>query len=446
MGLLSWLFPSEEDKYNKAIELLELGQYAQALNLLDSLDRDDLDEPREKARLALKSRNLQVAIGCANAGEFEAAEEHLELAARFSTAKDPDVRSAKKEIAKLESKASVPQAPSGAGMGSDPLGMGGGATPMPVAGGPAGPVEAQGDDDLWSLPPDDPRVRFALLLESYPEDLRERLAALGPRFAEAVVAIDDGNPKGALKKLGSFVGSEPAARFERARAAQSVGNLPMAGSDLATFGDEVGHVIVGGMHTGALLGRILAEQGRLDDALAAVEKALETDQGNFQLRGTKASLLESVGQFGQADELARKLVREVPSDMGLYKLMARCRVQADKRIEAMQVLESGLKSNCTTGTCGSQPFDVDAGRLLARLYLEERLDPRRARELVTRVKASVEQPTWFEHYLDALTARNENDDDALNLARKLLPPANTPDEDPKTKMVLKAFPELSPSA
>jgi len=446
MGLISWLFPSEEDKYNKAIGLLESEQFADALSLFDRLDRDDLDAPKSQARQGLKKRNIEVAVGCANAGEFDAANEHLDLAIRFSSAKDPDVRSAQKEIARLETKAPAPKAPTGGGMGSGPLGMGGGGTPMPVAGGPAGPVEAQGDDDLWSLPPDDPRVRFALLLESYPEALRERLAGLGARFAEAVISIDEGNPQAALKKLGSFVGSEPAARFERARAAQATGNLPLAGSDLAIFGEEVGHVVVGGMHTGAMLGRILAEQGRLDEALTAINKALEQDAKNFQLRGTKASLLEGLGKFAQADELARKLVRDVPSDMGLYKLMARCRVQSDKRIEAMQVLESGLKSNCTTGNCGSQPFDVDAGRLLARLYLEERLDPKRARELVSQVKAGIEKPTWFEDYLDALTARNQNDEDALSLARDLLPPANTPDEDPRKNMVMKAFPELSATA
>ena len=446
MGLFSWLFPTEEDKYNKAIGLLESGQYAQALHLFEGLERDDLDEPKKQARLALKTRNLEVALGCANAGEFESAAEHLELAVQFSSAKDPDVRSTQKEISRLETQAPAPKAPSGAGMGGGPLGMGGGGTPAPVAGGSTGPVEAQGDDDLWSLPPDDPRVRFALLLESYPEELRERLAGLGARFAEAVVSIDDGNPQAALKKLGSFVGSEPAARFERSRAAQATGNLPLAGSDLSIFGEEVGHVMVGGTHTGAMLGRILAEQGRLEEALTAINKALEQDARNFQLRGTKASLLEGLGKFGQADELARKLVRDVPSDMGLYKLMARCRVQSDKRIEAMQVLESGLKSNCSTGTCGSQPFDVDAGRLLARLYLEERLDPKRARELVSQVKAGIEKPTWFEDYLDALTARNGNDEDALDLARQLLPAANAPEEDPQKRMVMKAFPELSPTA
>jgi len=443
MGLLGWLFPSDEDKLNKARGLVDVDP-AQAIHLLNGLDIDGAMEVTTAARNQLKSKNLGVALGCANSGEFEIADEHLELAARFAEKGDAAVADARKEVALLKKTAPKARAPRSLGAASDPFGGGGAA--MPVAGGEfEGEIEAQGDDDLWSLPPDDPRVRFALLLETYPEDLRERLAALGTSFAEAVVDIDDGQPKRALKVLGSFVGSEPAARFERARAAQATGNLPLAGSDLATFGDTVGHVAIGGVHTGALLGRVLAEQGRLEDALAAVNKAMEQDAGNFQLRGTKATMLEGLGHFGEADELARGLIREVPSDMGLYKLMARCRIQSNKRIEAMQVLESGLKSNCTTGNCGSQPFDVDAGRLLARLYLEDRLDPRRARELVIRVKAGLDQPTWFEDYLDALTARNEEEEDALEQARRLLPAANAPEDDPRRKMVMKAFPELAPS-
>ncbi len=439
MGFLGFLFPSDADKVEKARGLVEVDP-ARALHLVNGLEVEGSDAVRTVARDKLKARNIEVALGCANAREFEEAKEHLDLAARFADKGDSAVKAARKEVAVLEKTAPKPKARSMGG-GSDPFG---GGAAMPVAGGAAleGEIEAEGDDDLWSLPPEDPRVRFALLLETYPEALRERLAGLGQGFAEAVVDIDDGKAEKALKRLGSFVGKEPAARFERARAAQAAGNLPLAGSDLATFGEAVGHMTIGGVHTGALLAQILAEQGRLAEALAAVENALEADEGSVPLRGTRASLLEGLGRFGEADEVARRLVREVPSDMGLYKLMARCRVQGDKRVEAMQVLESGLKSNCTTGSCGSQPFDVDAGRLLARLYLEDQIEPRRARDLVMRVKANVEQSTWFENYLDVLTARNENDDDALDQARELLPPTDTPENDPRRRMVLKAFPEL----
>ena len=53
-------------------------------------------------------------------------------------------------------------------------------------------------------------------LENWPDDLRLRLSQLGPRFAQAVMAIEDGNPADAFTALSEFTAQEPAARYERA--------------------------------------------------------------------------------------------------------------------------------------------------------------------------------------------------------------------------------------
>ena len=50
-----------------------------------------------------------------------------------------------------------------------------------------------GDDPIWSLPPDDPRLQYALRWETYPVEVRERLIPLGQEFAEAVLSIQRGN-------------------------------------------------------------------------------------------------------------------------------------------------------------------------------------------------------------------------------------------------------------
>ena len=39
--------------------------------------------------------------------------------------------------------------------------------------------QMHGDDPIWSLPPDDPRLQYALHLETYPVEVRERLIPLG---------------------------------------------------------------------------------------------------------------------------------------------------------------------------------------------------------------------------------------------------------------------------
>jgi hypothetical protein len=112
-------------------------------------------------------------------------------------------------------------------------------------------------------------------------------------------------------------------------------------------------------------------------------------------------------------------------------------MRGGKRLEAMQVLESSLKNNCSSGACGSQPFDVEAGRMLARLYLEDRLDPKRANELMTLIKDNAKEMGWFDQYLEALVDRNSGKSDLGVLADTLL--SGLPDKDPRRALVEQAF-------
>ena len=65
----------------------------------------------------------------------------------------------------------------------------------------ANAFRAVGDDPIWSLPPDDPRLKYAVHLEGYPIELRERLIGLGQEFAMLVLGIDQGNGRSALDTL-----------------------------------------------------------------------------------------------------------------------------------------------------------------------------------------------------------------------------------------------------
>lgn len=445
MGLFSFLKTSPESQIQKAQKLIANGEFARARNLVDGLEGDAATSTLEAALSGLREINLQEAVALANAGEFERAEEHLALAEEFGSTVDDALRNARRVVRDKRSSApkKARRAPSGGG--GDMFGMGGGgAMPAPPDGESDDAVyeesgsTSQGDaDSIWNLPPDDPRLAVAMAMESYPEDLRERLLDLGAEFIGAVSLIDGGDPKAAIAALSEWIEKEPAVRHERARAALNDGNLALAASDLASFGVEVGHTQVGQQHTAALLAQLLTQQGRLPEGIAILKESLKTDPKNVQLRGTLAHLLEASGQIDQADEIARALVRDHPKDMGLYKLMARCRIRAGKRIEAMQVLESGLKSNCTTGTCGAQPFDVDAGRMLAQLYLEERLDLKRAEGLIRQVKGARESAIWLDDYLDALVLRNQGGSDMSAQIESLL--ADVPEEDPRRAVVQKAF-------
>jgi tetratricopeptide (TPR) repeat protein len=425
MGLMSWLFPSEEDRLSKARKLVERGSYAEARGLAESLSVEGAAVVAAQAREGLAKLNADEAVACANAGQFERAEEHLELALQFAGAPTDVVKAARREVREIRQAATV-KAKRGAQLANDPSIQ----SPPGVGG-----------DPLYSLPPDDPRLRYAMALEAWPEDLRERLVALGPEFAQGVNLIEDGDPEAAIQALTPFIEREPAARYERSRAAQAAGNLALAASDLAAFADAVGHQTIGRVHTGALLGGLLAQQGRVQDALAAVDRGLASEPDSMPLQGTRAMVLEGLGRFEEADELARSLVKKAPRDLGLYRLMARCRVRGGKRVEAMQVLEAGLSRNCTSGRCGAQPFDVEAGRMLARLYLEDRLDDSRAAELIGQIKSSVRQPGPFEAYLDALMARNGADPGATDAARRLL--GSLKPQDPLRQVIAEAFPETT---
>jgi hypothetical protein len=112
--------------------------------------------------------------------------------------------------------------------------------------------------------------------------------------------------------------------------------------------------------------------------------------------------------------------------MGLYKLLAMARLAQNKRPGARAALEGGLGSCCSNpGKCGSQPYDVEAGRMLARLYLEDREDPARSEALLGDLAKHVQEPEWEDRYLLALRERNRGGADARSLGEKLareLPP------------------------
>jgi predicted Zn-dependent protease len=445
MGLFSIFRKNPEVQISKAQKLVAGGEFARARQLLEGMEEEAAQTTLKEALGGLRELNLQEALALANAGEFDRAEEHLELAEQFGSTVDDSLKEARRVVRTKRSSAPVKakRAPVG---GGDPFGMGGGGgVPAPPPEGfeddgpVAEPIGNRESNSIWDLPPDDPRLAVAMAMESYPEEIRERLLNLGTEFIGAVTLIDSGDPKGAITALSEWIEKEPAVRHERARAALNDGNLALAASDLASFGQEVGHQVIGQQHTAALLAQLLTQQGRLQDGIAVLEKALKAEPKQAQLRGTLAHLLEMTGKIDRADEIARNLVRDHPGDLSLYRLMARCRIRANKRLQAMQVLESGLKSNCTSGACGSQPFDVESGRMLAQLYLEDRMEMKRAEGLLTQIKQGRKEHHWRDDYLDALVARNHNLDGVNELVDGLL--VDVPEEDPRRILVERAFPE-----
>lgn len=433
MGLFSWLFPSDDDRMDKAEKALAASEFSNARQELEGIDGPRAEELRMRANDGLKNINVALAVACAESGELDRAREHIQLAANFAQKGDPELRGARRALREARERGGPVEAPRTLGMSGDVFGMGG--MPQPAEG-EAPDTGPEGDDALYSLPPDDPRVRFALLLENYPEQLRERIVALGQDYASAVLGIEDGHPEHALDVLAPYVSKDIVARYERGRAAAMAGRHGLAISELQAFVDVEGHIVAGPHSTALMLAASLARERRPAEAMEVLETALRADPKNVGLRANRAALLEAMGRPEEADEAARLVVRDA-RHMGMYKLMARVRLAAGKRTEAMQALEAGLTSCCPSGTCGAQAFDVEAGRQLAQLYLEDRVDTPRARQLLGRIKRSLRSPGWFEGYLEALIARNEEDPRLSDQVRMLA--AGVREDDPRSRMMAEAF-------
>lgn len=384
MSLLGRIFPAflgPEAKIDQAKAALDKGEFNDARWILGEVQHPEAESLLAQALAGLVEMNLEEARARYSSGDRAGAEEHLGIAREFGATSE-QLRGARKA-----GRADMPAPPPKKQV--EP-------TDKPV-----------GEDPLWSLPPTDPRLRYALTVETYPESLRERLVALGPEFAAAVLRIDDGDAASAVTALTAFVHTDPVARYERARAALAAEQRPAAASDLLAFGDAVGHQQIGQTHTLILLSQVLISLGRAEEALERVDLELEKDD-RIGLRIMAAHLLFVLGRDEEADEAATQLLREASRDMGLVRLLARIRVRRGERISAMGILEDGLNRCCSApGKCGSQPLDLEAVRLLVQLYLEDRIEPGRVAELLRDLQRHVSRPGWEDAYIAALVARNE---------------------------------------
>lgn len=416
MGWLARMFGTDPaTRVERARKLLEAGEFNDARWELEDLDHPDAAPLREKARQGLVVLNLDEAGARYRAGDFGGAQEHLELAKDFGATSSQlrEVRRiGREERARLKAEAEAKAQ--------------------------AELLVPEGDDPLWSLPPDDPRIRYAVLLEAWPDDLRARLAALGPDFAKAVMLIEEGRGAQAASLLDPFVHRDPVARWERARAHQQAGSLAPAASDLATFGEAVGHRRIGQQHTATVHAQVLARLRRFDEALALIDGCIAQGDEDLALKGMRVSLLEALGRLEEAESSAETLLLTASKDQGLYRMLARIRLRLDKRMGATAALEGGLAKTCSNpGKCGNQPFDVHAARMLASLYLEDRREPGRVKELLAELGRNVQEPVWEDQYIAALQARNDGLPGVDRLAR-LLKDA-LPEGDPRRRQVHQAF-------
>lgn len=416
MGWFARMFSSSDAaRIERAQRFLERKRYNDARLELEGVAGAQAEALREEALTVLVQWNLEEARARYSSGDAEGAKEHMELAKQFG-ATTADLQSVRRLARELREKQREEAAKKAA---------------------QASVIEPMGDDPIWRLPPDHPRLRYAILVESYPEALRQRLVDLGEEFAAAVMRLEEGQPRAAFEGISPFVSQDPVARYERARAALAGGQLPAVASDLQTFGAEVGHQRIGTTHTAAMLAGVLAQLGRAQEALAMLDEELGRG-ADLELSANRASLLEVLGRLEEAETETAALLKKAPRQMGLYRQLARIREKRGERVAAAETLEWGLNTCCSSpGKCGNQPLDIAAVRALARIYLEDRARPERSAELMEKLARHVEQPGWEDQYIAALHARNESSPQVEAMVGRLLDGLAA--ADPRRGLVERAF-------
>jgi tetratricopeptide (TPR) repeat protein len=414
MGLLSWLFPSPEDRIAKAKRLLDEEHWADArLEVLD-LGHPEAREIVAQAEQELTRANLDAAKSWADADDEYRVAVHMELAESFHKGgMEAEFRTVRRHIRELRAKRTVEEKrkreeKEARLLAVDPLGLSGGgslfAPPIP---------EGLDEEDAVEL-----AARLDLLLENYPEDLRGTVGDLGPDFAQAVLDLDDGKPHLALQGLLALSQNSALVAWETARAAYALGDPSAAARTLRKFPDLApGHRHIGQHHTAVFLAQLLAESGDVPGALRVLRDARteEPNVGGFLF----AQLLASTRELQEAETVLRGLIQKNGRYLPFYSLLAKIRVMGGFRVEAMSALEKAMSLTCgTPGRCGYMPPDPAIVRDLASLYFEDGIETERAMELAEQARGLVQQPGWEDLYLEALVARALKSGDAPQLAER----------------------------
>ena len=434
MTLWSWFFPSPQDRVAAARKDLEAGRAASARDRILDLDLPEATEVLHAAENQLAMDNLSAALQYCRVGDDQRVHQHLELAEQFHHGGlDDRFREVRRELRGIRADRDLElerarEEKRIKQMQVDPLGLTGGASLL----------DPEVPTDLYDADRMELEARVGLLIENYPEPLRETLPTLGAGFTRAVLDLDEGRADKALQALLTLDDEAALVNWERARAAHALGDPAAAARAVRRFAERAGgHFPMGRLHSGVFLAQLTTEAGDLPGALRTLRSVRQDDPdvGGFLY----AQLLQANGKLPEAETVLAKMIKAHPRTMALYKLMAQVRLQGGHRVAAMQVLEAGLGAQCCTpGKCGYQPPDREMMRTLATLYFEDGIQTPRALELAEQVAALTENVGWEEAYLHALALRAEGDPQGNAIALRLH--ERTGESDPRRARLVQHLP------
>ena len=392
MGLFSWLSPSPEKRLQKAQKHLAAKRFADARDEVLGLEHPQAPELLQQAEFGLAKSNLDAALSWAHAGDEVRVERHLELAGRFHKGGlEEDFKSVRREIRELrqgrQAEKDAHQRRQEAKLLDYDASSFRKDSPVPSLPSHLSPEQAE-----------QAMMQIALILENYPKSLQATVPQLGPDYAKALLELEEGKADEALQTLLAMDNNQALVRYERARAAFTLGDAKSAQKELEAFAQLAkGHHSMGRHHTGEFMGQLIASTGDLEGAVRALRDVRKSHPkvGSFLF----AQLLFATKALQEAEQILRGLIQDHPRQNAFYKLLAFVRVEAGFRIEAMRALEQALEAtHCAPGSCGFQPPDPEVKRMLATLYLEDGIEQERAMELMGELPPP-EKPTWDHLYL-----------------------------------------------
>ena len=422
MGILSWFFPSEADRIAKARRLMSSKRWAEARMEILDIESTEAQELITTTELALAEINISQAVALTRQGDDDRADHHISLAKEFGRGRfDEEISAARKEMREIRQSEKEAAEKAAAAHDAKLFEI----HPDFASAEPQIPLP----DGVSDAAADEMRARVSLVYDNYPESLRESMVGLGPQFVRAVLDLDEGKPESAVQVLMGLPDDSALVNYERARAAHVLGDPKAAARAVVAFAELAkGHHSIGRTHTGVWLAQLHAETGDVDSALAVLRQVRKKDKdaGGFLF----AQLLEATGDLKSAEKVIAGLIRNHPGEMPLYTMLARVRSEGGLRVQAMQVLEQGLRANpCTPGKCGNKQPDLGAHRMLAILYLEDGIETDRAIQLADTARGLIQKPGWDDLYMEALRAKAEQEMDAPELVKALL--GATPEGDPR---------------
>lgn len=258
---------------------------------------------------------------------------------------------------------------------------------------------AVGEDDA-------PEVEWELLLGTLVDEVAEEYRERGASYRDAVLALNSGSIEEAVAGLEAYReedAEDPLVRFELGRAYLSLERFDDAATELAAAREDIGFDPIdraGMLQVGLLEADALLGIGKAREARALLDAAVE-DQGEnvslMFLRGRIEMAMEDHGAveetFGRVTTLAPKLVEGA-------MMLGQSRLQRGDPAGAAEVLETGIKRHCGTGTCQVQPVSAPAARMLVQCYLDQGVKLRDAEDLLLQIRGSQEgHITWADHLL-----------------------------------------------